>query len=129
MAALASNVPPRDGSVEVNLVGERKMAGLNRIYRGGGGATAILTFSYGESSGRDEDPLGEIYICWARLSLEARKHGVSRKAFLLRLVTHGLCHLLGYSHGDEKCETAMEEVELELLRPYLSAGEMKRLFG
>ncbi len=132
MESVASCFPPADALVEINLVGERKMAELNRVYRRRRGVSEILTFCYTDDNGSDpgvESAAGEIYLCWKRLALGARKRRVSKAAYLLRLLVHGLCHLQGYRHDDGPSEIRMEKVEKERLRLHLSEGEVARLFS
>ena len=129
--SLASRVAPTDSLVEVNLVGERRMAELGRIYRRRKGASEILTFPYSTYPGggtADEDALGEIFLCWTRLTAGARRRRVSSIHYMLRLLAHGLCHLKGYRHDDEENERKMEEVERKLLRGLIPKGVIARLF-
>jgi probable rRNA maturation factor len=44
------------------------------------------------------DSLGEIYVSREQAGIQARQYGVALREELLRLVLHGLLHLLGYSH-------------------------------
>ena len=129
--SLASRVAPADSLVEVNLVGERRMAELNRAYRRRRGASEILTFPYtagpaGTVAG--EDSVGEIFLCWARLEAGARRRHVEPVYYLLRLIAHGLCHLKGHSHDDEESESRMEEVERKLLRGLIPDEAIASLF-
>lgn len=131
MEGLASHLRPKNALVEVNLVGERRMAALNRMYRGMRGAPEVLTFPYtGDPDiGRDaESPLGEIFLCWPRIAIGAGRRRVTREAYAVRLLVHGLYHLKGYGHECERCELAMEKMERELLGLHLSGEVMKRLF-
>lgn len=131
--SLASGFSPSGALVEVTLVGERRMSYLNRTYRGRKGAAEILTFSYtggGDEEARGvEEVTGEIFICWRRLVYGARGRKVSARAYLLRLVAHGLCHIQGFSHGDEASGLEMERIEAEHLRPFLSSAELESLFA
>jgi rRNA maturation RNase YbeY len=132
MEALASDLSPKNALVEVNLVGERRMAELNREHRGRKGASEILTFCYGRDPGLDreaESPFGEIFLCWQRLSKGALVRKVPCVAYLLRLFVHGLCHLKGYRHDDAGSERRMESVEKKLLRPHLPEEVVTRLFA
>ena len=107
------------------------MAELNRAYRRRKGASEILTFSYDtntDGEGKEEDAVGEIFLCWSRLVVGARGRGVSPEHYMLRLLAHGLCHLEGYRHDDEKSERRMEEVESRLLRGLMPKGVIARLF-
>ncbi len=107
------------------------MSELGRVYRRRKGASEILTFPYGtplDGENGDEDAVGEIFLCWARLAAGARRRGVSPAHYLLRLLAHGLCHLKGYRHDDEKNERKMEEVESRLLRGLVPKDVIGRLF-
>jgi len=129
--SLASRVAPADSLVEVNLVGERRMAELNRIYRRRRGAAEILTFPYTAGPGEgtaDEDALGEIFLCWKRLEVGARRRRVKPAHYMLRLLAHGLCHLKGYRHHDAESESMMEEVERKLLHGLIPKDAIARLF-
>lgn len=115
--------------IEVTLVGERRMAGLNRKYKGRRGAAEILTFAYDDDpSPRGEDPAGEILICWKRLAASAARLGVSRRAYLLRLVAHGLSHLEGFSHWEDGEAEGMEKREREILEGMVSGRDLARMF-
>lgn len=116
--------------VEVTLVGERRMAELNRRYKGRRGAAEILTFDYGSGrGGAPDDPRGEILICWKRLESGARRTGVPRETYLLRLLVHGLCHLAGHSHRTGAGADAMEAAERRALEGIVDPRRLDRLFG
>ena len=127
--SLVLKVLPKQAIVEINLIGERRMAELNKRYRDRRGASEILSFSYGSDAGSgQDDAIGEIYLCWARLTRGAHSRGVDDKEYMLRLIAHGLCHLKGHSHGNEAEERKMEEVEKRLLQGLLDDEVLKRLF-
>ena len=118
-----------DRQVDVTLVGERRMACLNREYKGRRGAPEILTFVYDDDpSPLGEGAAGEILICWKRLSASAVRLDVSRRAYLLRLVAHGISHLEGFSHRDEGEAEMMENRELEILDGIVPKRDLARMF-
>jgi len=121
---------PEKAVVEVNLVGERRMARLNRTYKGRRGAAEILTFPYPgrPGPGAAERPVGEIYLCWPRLCRGAASAGVPRRSYLLRLFVHGAVHLRGYRHDTPAAGARMEALEKRLLAARLPARELERLF-
>ncbi len=115
--------------IDVTLVGERRMAALNREYKGRRGAAEILTFVYDDDpSPRGEGPAGEILICWKRLAASAARLDVSRRAYLLRLVAHGLSHLEGFSHGDDPEAARMEKRERDFLEGMVPKRDLARMF-
>jgi probable rRNA maturation factor len=121
---------PARAVLEVNFIGERRMAMLNRMYRGRRGPATILTFSYARSgtARASSGPIGEIYLCWPRIIRAAREVRVSTRSYVLRLFVHGLMHLRGYRHDTATNEARMERVERELLSPFLCDSALKRLF-
>ena len=127
---LASGFIPRKAIVEITLVGERKMAWLNRNYKGRKGAAEILTFCYSdeEDSFSPGGPVGEIYLCWNRLVAGAAKRRVSRHSWLLRLVVHGLCHVRGFVHGSEVENRRMEKAERRHLEGAVPIRTLDRMF-
>lgn len=130
IARLASGFAPRNTIVEIILVGERKMAWLNRNYKGRKGAAEILTFSYLDEEGTlsPGGPAGEIYLCWNRLVAGAAKRRVSRHSWLLRLIVHGLCHLRGFVHGNEVESRRMEKAERRHLDGAVPVRTLDRMF-
>jgi probable rRNA maturation factor len=130
LRAIGAGLRPRGRTVTVVLVGERRMALLNRRYKGRAGAAEILTFPCGDAPGpRMETPLGEICLCWASLGRGAQRRRVSRRAYAARLVVHGLLHLAGRSHATSAAERRMEAAERRLLHGRLAASEIERLFA
>jgi rRNA maturation RNase YbeY len=109
---------PSRAVLEVSLIGERRMAFLNRRYKGRRGPTAILTFPYapGAAPRAAERPIGEICLCWPRVVRAAAVAGVSTRAYLLRLFVHGVVHLRGRRHDTPANEARMEALERSLLR-------------
>lgn len=132
MRHMASAIAPKRALVEVSLVGSKTMAALNRAYRNRSGVAEVLTFSYRDdpSIGLGSDgAIGEVVLCWSAIEAGARERGVSPAAYLLRLLVHGLLHLKGYRHDDEKNERAMERVERQFLRGYLDERIVTELFA
>ncbi len=127
---LASGFTPRKAVVEITLVGERKMAWLNRNYKGKKGAAEILTFCYSDEKDpfSPGGPVGEIYLCWNRLIAGAAKRRVSRHSWLLRLVVHGLCHVRGFVHGSEVESRRMEKAERRHLEGAVPVRTLDRMF-
>ena len=116
--------------VDVTLIGARRMSLLNREYKGRRGAAEILTFVYDEGVAPEgEDAAGEILICWKKLAASAARLGVSRRAYLLRLVAHGLSHIEGLSHSDDAKAEIMERREIEILEGIIPGKDLARMFA
>ena len=71
--------------------------------------------------------LGDLVICAPVVAREARQQGKSPAAHYAHLTVHGVLHLLGCDHEDEREAEAMERLEREILDslgfadPYLDA--------
>ena len=62
--------------------------------------------------------LGEIYISIDKAKSQAEEYGHSLKREICFLTVHGLLHLLGYDHIEEKDRVVMRKLEEEILESY-----------
>ncbi len=95
----------RKGVATLSLlfVGARRMRKLNKNYRKKDKVTDVLTFDLRKglkfpgisASQKDE---GEIVICLTEVRAEARKLHLPFKQIIIKVLIHGLLHLLGYTH-------------------------------
>ncbi len=128
---IAKDAGPGDRYVDIVLIDRAGMEVLNRDYKKRKGAAEILTFPYREDEFREIDSslCGEIYLCWQPVCEGAAAREVNPGLYLLRLVVHGICHLLGYSHHHEKNAEEMEEEEIKRMSAYADSAAMKKLFS
>lgn len=91
----------RAGDVSVHIVGTTRMRQLNHMYRGVDRPTDVLAFETGEQWG-DAEELGDIFLCQPYIIAQAKRFGVSQKEEAIRMLVHGMLHLLGYDHEMEK---------------------------
>ena len=113
---------PRDARVTVRVVGSAEGRALNRHYRGRDYPTNVLTFVM-----RDRPPYeGDLALCAPVVTREARKQAKSLTAHYAHLTVHGVLHLQGYDHENERDAEHMERVEARILKrlgypdPYLA---------
>lgn len=71
------------------------MRQLNRTWKGRDCPTDVLAFALPEPGG---GLTGDVYICPAVAAAEARSRRIPARQELIRLVVHGLLHVLGYDH-------------------------------
>lgn len=123
-AATARNVPtparirqwaraalPGDARVTIRIVGQAEGRLLNRSYRNKDYATNVLTFVF-----RDAPPFeGDIALCAPVITREARAQRKTVAAHYAHMVVHGLLHLQGYDHENDRDAAAMEHREKTLL--------------
>lgn len=103
--------------VEVNIIGDEEMKGLNSCYRNKRKTTDVLSFAWKESAfgPKKVAGLGQIFISYPRLKKQAKERGVKIQEELARLLTHGLLHLTGYDHKLAKDGRRMAAKENEIL--------------
>jgi len=104
VAALADGVlraeRVRDAALSIAFVTNRRIAALNRTHLGHAGPTDVISFGFApvEAAG---DLVGDVYIAPEVARRNARAHGGSVREELLRLVVHGVLHVLGHDHPDD----------------------------
>ena len=103
--------------LSVLFVNSRRMKILNTRYRGIPKDTDVLSFPL-EDKGLHHGPvmLGDIVISVPKALQQAREFEVPLYDELLRLLVHGLLHLVGYDHEINSYQKKkMERKEQELL--------------
>lgn len=74
------------------------MRKLNRTYRQRDYATDVLAFPMQEASHSPLAFVGDVVICVPVALAQATRFGNSANEEILRLLIHGVLHLLGYDH-------------------------------
>jgi probable rRNA maturation factor len=103
-----------NAELSVLLTDDRRMADLNRTYRGVDGPTDVLSFPQNDTSESvDLDLMGDIVISIPTAALQARESGISLDVEVEHLALHGFLHLLGHDHetdGWEDWDRALAEL-------------------
>lgn len=97
---IVSEVLAREGgtaSVSVTFLGLTAMAALHLAYKQRPGPTDVLAFSLPQPDG---SLVGDVYVCPGIAARAARRHGITRREELIRLVVHGTLHVLGHDHPE-----------------------------
>jgi probable rRNA maturation factor len=136
-------------SLGLSLVGDGEIAALNADWRHQEGPTDVLAFAaqdeaLGEAppmpmpswadgeegeDGEDDDEaepleLGDIVISVETAARQAPEHGHSLERELLFLASHGLLHLLGWDHPDDRALEAMLARQQQLLQTAVPAAPL-----
>ncbi|KFN51152.1 rRNA maturation RNase YbeY [Arenimonas composti] len=99
----------------IRVVDEKEGRALNRHYRGKDYATNVLSFPAELPEGVQLPLLGDLVICAPVVAREAAEQGKPLQAHYAHLTVHGVLHLLGLDHEDEREAEAMEQMEREIL--------------
>jgi probable rRNA maturation factor len=114
-AAAAAQGRIRRADLAIRLVDTKEGRALNRHYRGKDYATNVLSFPVELPEGVTLPLLGDLVICAPVVAREAAEQGKPLLAHYAHLTIHGVLHLLGLDHEDEREAEAMEQMEREIL--------------
>lgn len=108
-----------DLPVELSLVDDARIAAHNSRFLGCPGPTNILSFPAPESVDGEtgEAPAAALMLSISTLRRECLLYGQSPEEHALRLLAHGVVHILGHDHGGEMerlCRHAEEAGEAAL---------------
>jgi rRNA maturation RNase YbeY len=100
----------------VLLTNDANIAGLNQTYLGRAGPTNVLSFSQQEGGVKLNNLLGDVVVSLDTARIEAENAGLDFGEHTMRLIAHGLLHLLGYHHEQgEKAARRMEALTEKIL--------------
>jgi len=120
----------REVNVSLAVVNDRRIAELNKTFRGHAGPTDVLAFPFGEKEIGPEGQkvFGEIVISAQRARHEARLRHIEPELELTLYAVHGMLHLVGYDHQSVRQAKKMRRRETEILKGFSPAkrGKKKR---
>jgi probable rRNA maturation factor len=99
---------PDSAALTIRIVGAAESRRLNRTWRGKDKPTNVLSFA-------SDHELGDLAICAPVVAREAREQGKLPAAHWAHMVVHGVLHLLGYDHENDRDAARMEAREAKIL--------------
>jgi probable rRNA maturation factor len=113
----------RHALVSVAFVSDRQIAALNRRHLQHRGPTDVISFGFVPAE-KGGPIVGDVYIAPGVARRNAREHGRGVREETLRLVVHGVLHVLGYDHPDDdaRYDSTMWRRQERLLRSALAAA-------
>lgn len=107
--------------VDVTIIDNQEIHKINKEYRGVDRPTDVISFAFfddeNESLVKGDAPksLGQILISYQKAEEQAKEYGHSLNREMSFLFVHGLLHLLGYDHMNEKDEKEMFKLQDDIL--------------
>ena len=115
--AILSEVGETSAELGILFVGDQRMRGFNRQYRGKDRTTDVLAFAMREGPHSSEILLGDVVIAVPTATRQAKQGHRSLDEELTVLLVHGVLHLCGYDHErSEKEARRMHRRERMILR-------------
>ena len=108
----------------IGIVTPERIHNLNKEFREVDKVTDVLSFPMFEKEelknialgNQDEEvPIGDIVICMEVIEKQSIEYNTGFDREMLYMVTHGICHLLGYDHIESNDKIEMRKMEEEIL--------------
>lgn len=112
-----------DAMLSIAFVSAREIAALNWRHLRHRGPTDVISFGF-DPGVKGGPVIGDVYIAPDVARRNARAHGRGAREETMRLVVHGVLHVLGHDHpaGDARYASAMWRRQERLLRSALAAA-------
>ncbi|PIY93452.1 MAG: rRNA maturation RNase YbeY [Candidatus Magasanikbacteria bacterium CG_4_10_14_0_8_um_filter_32_14] len=94
----------KNGDISVHIVGDKKIRDLNKKYRSKDKVTDVLSFAIGEGDNileTEETDFGDIFVCLPQILRQAKENNISEREEMIRMLVHGVLHILGFDHMQE----------------------------
>ena len=105
-------------ALSITFVNDREIARLNRRALGREGPTDVIAFDLSEK-GLPYGVVGDVYISLDRARANSRTFKVSESEEIIRLVVHGILHLVGHKDDTGPRRRRMELVQERMVRRLL----------
>ena len=102
--AILSDVGETSAELGIMFVGDQRMRGLNRRYRGKDRTTDVLAFPMRGVPHSSSHLLGDVVIAVPTAARQAKQGHRSLDEELTVLLVHGILHLCGYDHERSEIE-------------------------
>jgi probable rRNA maturation factor len=109
-------------AISISFVDDTEITRLNRERLQRAGPTDVIAFDLSEP-GLPHDRVGDVYISKDTALSNSTRFGVRPEEELLRLVIHGVLHVLGYRDDDPAERRKMTRVEAGMLKEFQSFAD------
>ena len=105
----------RAAEVAIVVVDADEGRDFNQRFRHRDYATNVLSFPYERLPGDRSGLLGDLVVCAPVVAREAREQGKNARDHYAHMTIHGVLHLLGHDHENDKDAQRMEALETRIL--------------
>ena len=100
----------------IRVVEPQEIQSLNQTYRFKDKPTNVLSFPFEAPPEVAIPLLGDLIICHEVVLLEAQQQHKTLQSHWAHMVVHGLLHLKGYDHIEDKDAEEMETLEIKIMQ-------------
>lgn len=108
-----------DSEINVIITNNEGIRKISKEYKNIDKPTDVLSFANDWKSLEKligYNMLGDIYISYEKVKLQAKKYSHSQKREWTYLFVHGLLHCLGFDHKSKKDEKKMNSIAKEIMK-------------
>jgi rRNA maturation RNase YbeY len=115
ISSLKSELKLSISFLSISLITSSELEQINKKYLRHDFNTDVITFNYSIVKNKID---GEILISFEDAMLNSKKYKVKYGEEILRLIVHGILHLVGYDDNTNKNKAKMKSMENKLINKY-----------
>ena len=104
-----------NASINIKIIKDKEMLNLNNHFRNKESSTNVLSFTNEDISKSITGNLGDIAINYDYILEESNKQNKTFDDHMIHMLIHGIYHILGFDHDNDKVANVMEKKEVTLL--------------
>ena len=102
-------------SINLKILNDHEMKNLNNKFRNKDSSTNVLSFTNEDISKKVTGNIGDIAINYEYVQRESKEYNKSFDSHMIHMLIHGIYHILGFDHENDKTADIMENKEIILL--------------
>jgi len=106
----------KECSINLKIMSDKSMQKLNKNYRSKNTSTNVLSFTNEDISKTITGNLGDIAISYQFVKRESIELDIEFDDHMIHMLIHGVYHILGFDHNNNKMAEVMENKEIKLLK-------------
>lgn len=106
----------KECSINLKIMSDKSMQKLNKNYRSKNTSTNVLSFTNEDISKTITGNLGDIAISYEFVKRESVELDIEFHDHMIHMLIHGVYHILGFDHNNNKMAEVMENKEIKLLK-------------
>ena len=104
-----------NASINIKIIKDKEMLNLNNHFRNKETSTNVLSFTNEDISKSITGNLGDIAINYDYILEESNEQNKTFDDHMIHMLIHGIYHILGFEHDNDKVANVMEKKEVTLL--------------
>ncbi|KQC13535.1 MAG: hypothetical protein APR63_08385 [Desulfuromonas sp. SDB] len=109
--SILSHLNISHGEMSISILNEQQIKSYNYRYRQVNSPTDVISFP-----SEIEGDWGDILICPEIIKENAKRFNINFTQELIRVIAHGILHLLGYNHDNRLNKSKMFKLQEEIVK-------------